>query len=243
MKKLGIFAVAVTLLGASAISCDSVAGGGSGTPTLTSAKDSASYFIGINMGESMKTFPGGGLNIDLLIKGLKQAAAADSSIMPMDQMQFQMFMQGYFAEAEKLDAETNKAESTKFLEENKKKDGVQVTASGLQYKVISEGTGEKPDSASIVKVNYKGTLVDGKEFDNSYKRGEPATFRLDQVIKGWGEGIQLMGVGSKYNFYIPSELGYGERGMGNDIKGNSALIFEVELLEIVKPEEPETPAN
>ena len=241
MKKLSIFIVTTVLLGSFTISCDSVAGVGSGTPKLNSAKDSASYFIGVNIGENMKTVPGGGLNIDMLVTGLKQAIAADSSVLTMDQMQLQMFMQNYFAAAEKAEAEASKVASEKFLENNKKKDGVQVTASGLQYKVITEGTGARPDATSTVKVNYKGTLIDGKQFDSSYDRGEPTTFRLDQVIKGWGEGIQLMTVGSKYEFYIPSELGYGERGAGGDIKGNMALVFEVELLEIITPAE--EPAN
>ncbi|MDR2628080.1 MAG: FKBP-type peptidyl-prolyl cis-trans isomerase, partial [Dysgonamonadaceae bacterium] len=180
--------------------------------------------------------PGERINLDLFIKGLKQALASDSSVLTINQYELQMFMQNYFSEAQQKDAEKAKAASEKFLEENKKKDGVKVTPSGLQYKVIKEGTGEKPDSTSTVKVHYVGTLADGTEFDSSVKRGEPTTFRVDQVIKGWTEGLLLMPVGSKYTLYVPSELGYGDRGAGGKIKGNSALIFEVELLEIVKPE-------
>jgi len=130
--------------------------------------------------------------------------------------------------------EKNKKEGEAFLDENKKKDGVQVTASGLQYKVIQMGNGEKPTETSTVKVHYKGTLIDGKEFDSSYKRNQPAEFPLNQVIKGWTEGLQLMPVGSKFEFYIPYNLAYGEEGREPVIPPASVLIFEVELLDIVK---------
>ena len=128
----------------------------------------------------------------------------------------------------------NKAAGEKFLEENKTKEGVQTTASGLQYKVIKEGKGAIPTDSSTVKVNYKGTLIDGTEFDSSYKRNAPATFRADQVIKGWTEALTMMPVGSKWELYIPQELAYGARETGGQIKPFSALIFEVELLEIEK---------
>ena len=132
----------------------------------------------------------------------------------------------------KAKAEAVKVESKKFLEENAKKEGVKVTESGLQYTVIKEGEGAKPKATDTVKVHYKGTLVDGKEFDSSYKRGEPISFPLNGVIKGWTEGLQLMPVGSTYRFFIPSDLGYGDRGAGADIPGGAALIFDVELIEI-----------
>ena len=125
-----------------------------------------------------------------------------------------------------------KAENEKFLAENKTKDGVKTTASGLQYKVITEGKGEIPADTCKVKVNYKGTLIDGTEFDSSYKRNEPSTFRANQVIKGWTEGIQLMSKGSKYRFYIPSDLAYGDQGAGDAIPGGSTIIFDVELVNI-----------
>ncbi len=230
--------MAVMAWGFFASSCDAKK-----APKMTSALDSVSYLIGVNVGESMKTFPGEKLNLDLLIKGLKQAIESDSSVLEMDPYQVQMFVQNYVMEAQQRDAEKTKEASIKFLEDNKKKDGIKVTSSGLQYKVITEGTGPKPDSTSVVKVNYRGTLADGTEFDSSYKRGEPATFPLDQVIKGWAEGIRLMPVGSKYMLYIPSDLAYGERGAGEKVKGNSALVFEVELLGIETPDSTATPES
>ena len=122
----------------------------------------------------------------------------------------------------------------KHLEDNKKEEGIVVTESGLQYKVLKEGTGEMPKASDKVKVHYKGTLIDGKEFDSSYKRVKPTEFNCSAVIKGWTEGLQLMKEGSHYKFFIPSELAYGARGAGASIPPHAALIFEVELLEIVK---------
>ena len=117
-----------------------------------------------------------------------------------------------------------------YLEENAKKEGVQTTASGLQYRVLQEGTGPKPGAYDEVEVHYKGMLIDGKVFDSSYERGEPISFLLGQVIQGWKEGVQLMPVGSKWQVFIPSELAYGPRGAGADIGPNATLIFEVELV-------------
>jgi len=119
-----------------------------------------------------------------------------------------------------------------FLAENGKKEGITTTASGLQYKVLTEGTGKKPKATDTVKVHYRGTLLDGTEFDSSYKRKEPIEFGLNQVIRGWTEGVQLMSEGSKYEFYIPSNLAYGPRGAGGDIGPDETLIFEVELLAV-----------
>jgi FKBP-type peptidyl-prolyl cis-trans isomerase FkpA len=128
--------------------------------------------------------------------------------------------------------EANKAEGLAFLTDNATRDGIVVTDSGLQYEVLSQGSGAKPHASDTVKVNYLGTSLDGTEFDSSYSRGKPATFPLNRVIKGWTEGVQLMEVGAKYKFYVPSELAYGARSTGK-IKSHSALIFEVELLEII----------
>jgi len=132
--------------------------------------------------------------------------------------------------------EENKKKGAAFLAANKQRDGITTTASGLQYEVITPAKGDKPKATDTVKVHYRGTLIDGSEFDSSLARGEPATFPLNRVIPGWTEGVQLMSVGSKYRFYVPSNLAYGERGAGPKIGPNSTLIFEVELLEIVKPE-------
>jgi FKBP-type peptidyl-prolyl cis-trans isomerase FkpA/FKBP-type peptidyl-prolyl cis-trans isomerase FklB len=132
-------------------------------------------------------------------------------------------------------AEKNRRDGETFLADNRNKPGVQVTASGLQYQVLQEGTGEIPKSTDKVTVQYKGTLLDGTEFDSSYKRGQPASFPVSGVIKGWTEGLQLMKVGSKYKFFIPAALAYAERGAGKDIGPNSALIFEVELVAIEPP--------
>ena len=130
-------------------------------------------------------------------------------------------------------AESNKKAGAEFLAENAKKEGVKVTASGLQYRVITEGSGDKPVASSKVKVHYTGKLLDGTVFDSSVQRGEPIDFALNQVIPGWTEGVQLMTPGSKYEFYIPSDLAYGDRGAGNAIPPGAALIFEVELLAVL----------
>jgi FKBP-type peptidyl-prolyl cis-trans isomerase len=144
-------------------------------------------------------------------------------------------LQAQQAEKAKAAAEKNKAEGEKFLADNKGKPGVKTTASGLQYTVIKEGTGPKPGPNDQVKVQYLGTLIDGTKFDSSYDRGQPAQFALNGVIPGWTEALQLMTVGSKYKLFIPSSLGYGERGTpGGPIGPNATLVFEVELVEIVK---------
>ncbi len=137
-----------------------------------------------------------------------------------------------FSMANATTPEENQAAGEKFLAENAQKPGVVTTASGLQYQVFSEGTGASPKATDPVTVHYKGTTIDGKEFDSSYSRGAPATFPLNHVIAGWTEGLQLMKEGSKYRFYIPSKLAYGERGAGRQIGPNSALIFDVELIKV-----------
>ncbi len=135
-------------------------------------------------------------------------------------------------EANKKVAEVNKKEGETFLAENKAKDGVVTLASGMQYKILKEGTGPKPTTSDSVVCNYQGTLINGKEFDSSYKRGQPATFPVTGVIKGWTEALQLMPVGSKWQLFIPSDLAYGDRGAGADIGPGATLVFEVELLSI-----------
>lgn len=135
-----------------------------------------------------------------------------------------------FSMANATSPEENKAAGIAFLAENAKKENIVTTASGLQYEVLAEGEGPSPSATTSVTVHYKGTTLDGKEFDSSYSRNEPATFPLNRVIAGWTEGLQLMNAGAKYRFFIPSELAYGQRGAGADIGPNATLIFEVELL-------------
>ena len=176
------------------------------------------------------------LNRTLFVQGLVDAIAKKTEL--MDQVKAQAYANMKSNELRERVLEKNYGDNRiageQFLAENKTKDGVVTTESGLQYKVITMGKGEKPSANSQVKVNYRGTLIDGTEFDSSYSRNEPATFRANQVITGWTEALQLMPVGSKWQLFIPQELGYGSRGAGDVIKPYSALIFEVELLEIVK---------
>ncbi|MDD4514428.1 FKBP-type peptidyl-prolyl cis-trans isomerase [Massilibacteroides sp.] len=234
MKKFSVLVATVLVaMGIVSTSCDSKK-----SANLKTAIDSASYAIGVNTGanykENLKTLPGGEANIDVLIAGFIQAIKGDST--KMNSAEAQAYLQTYFMEAQAKDANKAKEAGEAFLAENKTKEGVITTESGLQYKVEVEGTGAKPTAEDRVKVHYTGTLLDGTKFDSSLDRGEPAEFGVGQVIPGWTEGLQIMPVGSKYTFWIPSELAYGERGAGQDIKPNSTLKFEVELLEIVKPE-------
>jgi FKBP-type peptidyl-prolyl cis-trans isomerase len=154
---------------------------------------------------------------------------ADST-MQATLMAFQVRMMGIQHERDSIAGIENRSTGEQFLAGNKGKDGVKTTASGLQYKVLKEGTGPRPQPTSQVTVHYKGTLLDGKQFDSSYDRREPATFPLNRVIPGWTEGVQLMTVGSKYQFWIPSDLAYGPQGSPPTIPPNSTLVFEVELL-------------
>ena len=204
---------------------------------LKTLADSAAYAIGADLGQNIKqnlpTAPGGSeLDMKIVMAAFNQVMTDQPSQIAVDQAQ--TITQNYFMKSQAAEGEKNKAEGVKFLEENGKKAGVTTTASGLQYEVLKEGSGAKPTETSTVKVHYHGTTIYGKVFDSSVDRGEPVSFPLNGVIKGWTEGLQLMTVGSKYKFYIPSELAYGERGPSPEIKPNSVLVFEVELLEIEK---------
>ena len=204
-----------------------------------SVQDRASYVIGFNLGRTLKQNDVNA-NSDLIVKGLRDGLAGANGMLTDAEMQstmqeFQRQVQSQQEAKQKMVGEKNKTEGEAFLAKNKTKAGVKTTASGLQYEVEKEGTGPAPKATDTVTVNYKGTLMDGTTFDSSYDRGQPATFVLNQVIPGWTEGVQLMKVGSKYKFYIPSALGYGDKGAGATIGPNAPLIFEVELLSIGEP--------
>ena len=205
-------------------------------PTLTTEKDKVSYIIGTDIAKNLKK-QGIDIDPDLLFRGLKDAFADQKLLLSDEEIQQVMtaFQQKMMAEQSKKSgelAEKNQKEGQAFLAANKKKDSVMTLPSGLQYKVIVEGTGKMPTLNDTVTTNYRGTLIDGTEFDNSYKRGEPATFPVSGVIPGWTEALQHMKVGAKWQLFVPSDLAYGERGAGQTIGPNAALIFEVELLSI-----------
>lgn len=206
-----------------------------GKVVLKTDADSLSYALGVNIAQSFKNAKLEGINYKAVARGIQDVDKNDSSNIKMTDEEAMKFIQEYLNKREAKVAEKNLEESNKFLEENKTKEGVIVDSTGLQYKVITEGTGSMPVAEDVVKVHYKGTLIDGKQFDSSYDRNQPAQFKLNQVIKGWTIGLQKMKVGSKFILYIPADLAYGTNVRpGGPIGPNQALIFEVELLEIVK---------
>lgn len=198
-------------------------------PVLKNLTDSASYAMGVSMASFYSQQGVKNINPALVSQAIRDVYAKKNLAISDAQCNDIIMKLMDAMQQEKL--KPSIAASQKFLETNKKRAGVKTTASGLQYEVITEGNGPKPTAADEVTVNYVGTLVDGTEFDNSYKRGQPISFNLGGVIKGWTEGLQLMTTGSKYKFYIPYELGYGLHGTG-PIPGAATLIFEVELLSI-----------
>jgi FKBP-type peptidyl-prolyl cis-trans isomerase FklB len=203
---------------------------------LKTQKDKVSYSMGLNLGNSLMKQPFE-IDIDIFMKGFTDAVKKRKPLMTDQEMRetemaFQKEMGEKQAQMMKIAGEKNKKEGETFLAENKKKEGVKVLPSGLQYKVIKEGTGSVPKATDTVTVNYQGTLIDGTEFDSSYKRGQPATFQVNGVIKGWTEALQLMKAGSKWQLFVPSDLAYGDRGAGPQIGPNAVLIFEVELLSV-----------
>lgn len=192
--------------------------------------DNASYAFGMSMAASLKSSGLKTLNYDMLTNGLKDAFAGHSTL--LTEAEAQKAISDIFKNVSQSKYSANVAEGKKFLEDNKKNPDVHTTASGLQYVVLTAGTGVKPQATDTVLVNYRGTLLNGKQFDSSYDRNEPLSLSLDRVIPGWTEGMQLMPAGSKYKFFIPYELAYGERGAGQDIPPYSTLIFEIELLKV-----------
>lgn len=204
--------------------------------TLKSQKDKVSYIIGLNIGTNFKQ-QSLEIDTDLLLKGIKDALTNATPLIGEKESQevmqaFQKEMIAKQTERAKQIGDKNKKEGEVFLAENKKKPGVKTLASGLQYKALKEGTGKTPKTTDTVIVHYRGTLLDGKEFDSSYKRNEPTTWPTNKFIAGWTEALQLMKVGSKWQLFIPSKLAYGEGGAGGDIGPNATLIFEIELLRI-----------
>lgn len=204
---------------------------------LKSDKDKVSYVIGTDIGKSLIHIKDE-INLDILIKGINDQFHGKKLLVPQEEAQtvmteFSMKMKKKKAEQNRLAGEKNMEEGKNFLEKNKKEKGVVTTESGLQYLVLKQGKGPKPTQSDKVQVHYKGTTIDGTEFDSSYKRGKPAEFPVTGVIKGWTEALLLMNVGSKYKLFIPSELAYGQSGAG-PIGPNAVLIFEVELLDILK---------
>ncbi len=201
---------------------------------LKDQKEKAGYSIGMNIGAGLKK-DGVDVSIDALVAGLKDGATGAAAQLPAAEQEaalatLQKDMTGKITAERTAAGEKAKTEGEKFLAANKAKDGVKTLPSGLQYKVLTEGKGEQPKPTDKVTVNYRGTLIDGTEFDNSYKRGEPATFPVNQVIKGWTEALPLMKAGSKWELFVPAEMAYGEHGAGRDIPPNATLVFEVELL-------------
>jgi len=204
-------------------------------PQLKDLKDKASYSIGLNFGFNFKR-QNVDLNTDAFAAGFKDAMSGRKPLLTEQEVRDTMMAFEKDMEQKQTQiAQKNSAEGEKFLTENKAKPGVKTTASGLQYKVLKEGTGAQPKSSDTVTVNYRGTLLDGTEFDSSYKRGQAAQFPVGGVIKGWTEALQLMKVGSKFQLFVPASLAYGEQARGG-IPPNSLLTFEVELMDVKSPQ-------
>lgn len=209
-------------------------------PALKTQKDKVSYVVGYDLGSKI----GGDIkkqgldfNIDAFVRGMREAISGTKATLPDSEMTsammaFQQSMMEKQQTAARIAGEKKEKEGTEFLAANAKKDSVKVLASGLQYKILREGTGAMPTANDTVTTHYRGRLLDGKVFDESYSRGEPISFPVTGVIKGWTEALQLMKVGSKWELYIPASLAYGERGAGQMIGPNETLVFEVELIAV-----------
>jgi len=242
---LNVFAVGIVLLGnvlaqtpaaPTQQSSQPPAAGSQSASAFATQKDKVSYAIGMNIGATLHRQS---LDVDpnVLLQGLKDAMSGGKTQLSEEEAhatltELQTEMHKKQQEKMQQVGEANKKEGEAFLAANKAKEGVVTLPSGLQYKILTPGKGPKPTASDSVVCNYRGTLIDGKEFDSSYKRGQPATFPVGRVIKGWTEALQLMPMGSKWQLVVPSDLAYGEGGQGPDIGPNATLIFEVELLSI-----------
>ncbi|WP_031426982.1 FKBP-type peptidyl-prolyl cis-trans isomerase [Flavimarina sp. Hel_I_48] len=227
--------VALTL-----VNCNDSKMQSSGDADLKTFKDSVSYIIGANTGAQFKQALGDNpeqfFDVDVYVQGVRTALTDSVDIPPAAMQQVMQKFDTQLRERQQKEqqakAEENKGKEEAFLKENATKEGVQTTDSGLQYKVLEEGTGATPSATDQVEVNYEGKLIDGSVFDSSYERGQSATFGVNQVIKGWTEGLQLMKEGAKYEFYIPSDLAYGQQGSAPKIGPGEPLMFTVELIDI-----------
>ncbi len=190
-----------------------------------------SYALGLGIGHQLKSMGIEDFSIEDFCKSITDVMEGKETALTSQEAQ--MLLNTYFQEKQKAESAKAISEGKAFLEENAKKEGVITTKSGLQYEVLTEGTGNQPKATDTVRCHYEGSLIDGSIFDSSYKRGEPAEFGLNQVIPGWTEGVQLMKEGAKYRFYIPYVLGYGENGAGSSIPPYSTLIFDVELIKVL----------
>ena len=191
--------------------------------------DKVSYALGMSIGHQLQQMNATDLNIDDFAQAITDVFNGDAKL---SDAEAQAAVQDFFSRKAEEQAKAAKAEGENFLAENAKKEGVKTLPSGLQYKVLREGDGRKPSATDKVECHYEGTLINGEVFDSSYRRGETATFGLNQVIKGWTEGLQLMQEGAKYRFFIPYNLAYGEHGAGQSIPPCAALIFDVELIKV-----------
>lgn len=242
MKKHLVSALALGAMLLASVACSKRTLPVTSSVALSSELDSAAYSFGLMQGKNFANFlpnvPGDSLDRKRILEGFSAALLGKQSLIP--QAEAQSFFEGYINRLQTLESNRLKAASDSALLANKSREGVQTTESGLQWRVLRPADGPRPTVQDTVVVHYEGRTIDGKVFDSSYQRNQPATFGLLQVIPGWTEGVCLMNKGSKYEFYIPSSLAYGERGAGEVIPPFSTLIFEVELLDIKPYVEPKT---
>lgn len=232
MKNI-LFLTVILVFSSFLLSCDKIKAWVSKPVALETEEDKLSYLLGYVLTENTKTIESD-LQSPAFMAGIKDSLAGRPPSLEKEKFAkiHNQLQQKSHLKKQQQEGEKQNMEGQKFLETNKQKEGVEVTASGLQYEVLTEGKGKKPTAEDTVEVHYRGTLLNGTEFDSSYKRKESISFPLNGVIKGWTEGLQLMKEGAKYKFYIPSELAYGERGAGQNIPPHATLIFEVELLKV-----------